>query len=100
MKIRLTENDLHNIVKESVKQCLMELDPRTYVNAATKRKKQGNIAAANGLKQHGINTFNKRYGYDKSYSHENEGAYDHRKKQYYMDDDMNLIKKKMIICMV
>ena len=34
--IRLTESDLHRVIKESVKQCLTELDWRTYANAAKK----------------------------------------------------------------
>jgi DNA mismatch repair ATPase MutL len=35
--IRLTEQDLHNIVKESVNKILTELDWKTYANAAKKR---------------------------------------------------------------
>ena len=38
--IRLTESDLHRVIKESVKQCLTELDWRTYANAAKKRDAQ------------------------------------------------------------
>jgi hypothetical protein len=38
--IRLTESDLHNIVKESVNKILSEMDWKTYMNAARKRKKQ------------------------------------------------------------
>lgn len=34
--IRLTESDLHSIIKESVQQVLSELDWRTYHNAALK----------------------------------------------------------------
>ena len=34
--IRLTESDLHRVIKESVKQCLTELDWKTYQNAAEK----------------------------------------------------------------
>lgn len=34
--IRLTEADLHRVIKESVKQCLTELDWKTYQNAAEK----------------------------------------------------------------
>ena len=40
-KIRLTESDLHNIIKESVNTILSELDWKTYANAereANKRK--------------------------------------------------------------
>lgn len=39
--VRLTEQDLHRIVKESVKRMLMtELDWKTYANAAKKRLQQ------------------------------------------------------------
>lgn len=38
--IRLTEGDLHRIVKESVSKVLTELDWRTYANAARKRAAQ------------------------------------------------------------
>lgn len=34
--IKMTESDLHKIVKESVNKVLTELDWRTYVNAAKK----------------------------------------------------------------
>ena len=39
-KIKLTESDLHRIIKESVKQVLSELDWRTYQSAAEKSMKQ------------------------------------------------------------
>ena len=35
-RIRLTESDLHNIIKESVNNILSELDWRTYQSAADK----------------------------------------------------------------
>lgn len=35
-RIKLTESDLHNIIKESVKNILTELDWRTYANAMKK----------------------------------------------------------------
>lgn len=39
--IRLTENDLHRIIKESVNNILTELDWRTYANAAKKSRELG-----------------------------------------------------------
>ena len=39
--IRLTESDLHNIVKESVNKVLTELDWKTYMNAADKSYERG-----------------------------------------------------------
>lgn len=38
--IRLTESDLHKIVKESVNKVLTELDWKTYANYAKKRREQ------------------------------------------------------------
>jgi len=38
--IRLTEADLHRVIKESVKQCLTELDWKTYASAADKARKR------------------------------------------------------------
>lgn len=38
--IRLTESDLHRVIKESVRQVISELDWKTYVNAARKRSQQ------------------------------------------------------------
>ena len=38
--IRLTEGDLHRIIKESVDNILSELDWKTYANAAKKRYQQ------------------------------------------------------------
>lgn len=34
--IRLTESDLHRVIEESVRQCLTELDWKTYMSAAEK----------------------------------------------------------------
>lgn len=39
--IRITESDLHNMVKESVNKILTELDWKTYMNASRRRKLQG-----------------------------------------------------------
>ena len=38
--VKITESDLHKIVKESVNKVLTELDWRTYANAAKKRDAQ------------------------------------------------------------
>ena len=41
-RIRLTESDLHQIIKESVKKCLNELDWKTYSSAADEAKRRAN----------------------------------------------------------
>ena len=47
--IRITESDLHRIVRESVNNVLTELDWKTYMNAARKRYIQGKDDKANKL---------------------------------------------------
>ena len=39
--VRLTESDLHRVIKESVNKVLTDLDWRTYANAAKKAREQG-----------------------------------------------------------
>lgn len=46
--IRLTESDLHRIVKESVNKVLTELDWKTYMNYSQGRANQGDAAFKNG----------------------------------------------------
>ena len=57
--IRLTEGDLHKIVKESVNKVLTELDWRTYQSAAEKSMKQ----SRNGDLQPQERAFNKQRSY-------------------------------------
>ena len=58
-KIKLTESDLHRIIKESVKQVLSELDWRTYQSAAEKSMKQSH----NGDLSPQERAFNKQRSY-------------------------------------
>ena len=66
--IRLTESDLHRIVKESVNKILSEaineLDPRTYASYADKRRAQGQNDKAFKGTQAAANAWNKEYGYN------------------------------------
>lgn len=66
--IRLTEFDLHRIVKESVNKILSEaineLDPRTYASYADKRRAQGQNDKAFKGTQAAANAWNKEYGYN------------------------------------
>lgn len=50
--IRLTESDLHQMVKESVNKILSELDWRTYANASKKARERGNDELANDFNRH------------------------------------------------
>jgi hypothetical protein len=66
--IRLTEGDLHRIVKESVNRVLNEyvsgLDPRTLASLGDKRAAQGRDKQAAQARQAARDTWNARYGYD------------------------------------
>lgn len=70
--IRLTEGDLHKIIKESVSKILTELDWKTYMNAARARQTQGNGDKASNLEAYANNQFNRQHFGDRDYylSHE------------------------------
>ena len=55
--IRLTEGDLHRIIKESVNNVLTELNWKTYANAANKRAEQGNEKKATDLSNYAMKAF-------------------------------------------
>jgi hypothetical protein len=83
--IKLTESDLHKIIKESVNNILTELDWKTYINAARKRKEQANEFRkkywkgrnshdnmSDKLESHAQKMFQKQYGKNGS-DHNYEG---------------------------
>lgn len=59
--IRLTESDLHRIVKESVNRVLTELDWKTYMNAARARQAQGKSDKASNLEAYSNQQFQKQH---------------------------------------
>lgn len=59
--IKLTESDIHRIVKNSVKRILSELDWKTYANAAGKRAKQGKLQNTYDLDRAAENALNDKY---------------------------------------
>ena len=63
--IKLTENDLHNIIKESVNHILSELDWRTYQSAAEKALDRGEWDGRrpDEFKQAATNSFNRQNGH-------------------------------------
>lgn len=69
-RIRLTESDLHRIVKESVdrilkeSQLLTELHPLTLDSYARKRAAQGQKEKAEQGRQAAVDAWNREYGYD------------------------------------
>lgn len=60
-KVRISEQNLHNIIKESVKQCLTELDWKTYMNAARKRQEQGKGAQSQELENYAQQQFQQQH---------------------------------------
>ena len=62
--IRLTEGDLHRIIKESVNNLLTELHPFTYANYANGRYAQGQTDKAEKGRDAAVKAFNDRYGYE------------------------------------
>ena len=63
-KIKLTESDLHNIIKESVNHILSELDWRTYQSAYEKSlNRDGSGGRTSGFRQAATNSFNRQNGY-------------------------------------
>ena len=73
--IRINENQLKQIVTESVKKVLNELDWKTYMNAGKKRLAQKGEKFERGfdLLRHAEKQFNKDYGYNV----EDDPKYDH-----------------------
>ena len=106
--IRLTESDLHNIVKGSIRKVLSEMDWKTYINAARKRKQQADDLRykypknsllrgrssyddkADELRNHAQKMFNQKYGKD-GYPYQWEGSPDYEGRytrgNKYSDDD-------------
>ena len=62
-KVRLTESDLHRIIKESVKNVLNELDWRTYQSAAQKAGTNGDFNREAKFRRAASNSFNRQNGY-------------------------------------
>lgn len=80
--IRLTESDLHRIVKESVNKILKEtynggLDPRTLASLADKRAAQGQNDKATQARQAAADAWNKRFqGYNRGNGEIGDTMYD------------------------
>jgi hypothetical protein len=75
--IRLTESDLHRIVKESVQKILSEaineLDPRTLASAERKAREEGDPRASK-FGEYAADSWNRDYGKD-IYPYDNDGNY-------------------------
>ena len=62
--VRLTESDLHRIIKESVNNILTELDWKTYQSAAEKTYDNDDYDRAEKFADAATNSFNKDFGYE------------------------------------
>ena len=90
--IRLTESDLHRIVKESVNKILSEaineLDPRTYASYADKRRAQGKDDKAWQGTVAAKDAYNKQFGTDYT-SYGEDGSF-HKIGHYMGGNDYNV----------
>lgn len=71
--IRLNESELKRIIDESVKGVINELDWKTYMSAAQKRKEQGNYKKAGDLSDYANQQFGKQYDINNAEEHERGG---------------------------
>lgn len=62
--IRLTESDLHRIIKESVNNILTELDWKTYTNSSKKSYDNDDYDRAEKFADAATKSFNKDFGYE------------------------------------
>lgn len=80
--IRLTENDLHRIIKESVNKVLTELDWKTYASAALERSSNNGINSAKDLINYGANKYKEQYKDDKDKGLEDFKSFFNGKSKY------------------
>lgn len=62
--VRLTESELKNIITESVKNIISELDHKTLKNAARKALERGEVERAYNFDTAAVDAFNRDFGYD------------------------------------
>lgn len=88
--IRLTESDLHKVISESVRQYLTELDWKTYMNAARKRRDQGNDDAAGELEKYAQQVFHQQHGKNGSdHNYEGDIPTSYRGRNHFIGKDPN-----------
>lgn len=89
-RIKLTEGDLHRMIKESVKQVLSELDWKTYDSAMRKAAQRGEWERAGDFGEASKRAFNRDFGtnnnvYDYNYRRMSvpfENDYDYYNDEY------------------
>lgn len=66
-RIRLTESQLHNVIKKCVNEALTEMDPETYASYANKRAAQGEYDKAIEGSNAAAKSWNRKYGQNGKY---------------------------------
>lgn len=84
-QVKVSESQLHQIVKESVNKLLKEiqlneLDPRTYASYAAKRQAQGQTNKAKDGEDAAIQAWNKQYGKKDTGTYDNVDDYGDRER--------------------
>ena len=100
--IRLTEQGLHNVIKESVNKILSELDWKTYMNGARGRKAQADRFrdrlgsdirtvmddSSDELEDYAADVFNRQHGRDGAdYNYEGDSPEYGGRRHYFNDRD-------------
>ncbi len=95
-KIRLTEGDLHRIIRNCVNEALDELDARTYASYADKRQAQGQTDKARLGREAAVNAWNNEYGYSNTNYNDSRSNVSSTHNSVHMDDNygVNQFRRK------
>lgn len=76
-RVRLTESDIHRIIKESVNKIITERSYSFYKDAQNAATRQGRYDLATKFKNAAMNSWNRQYGYGVKprYGDEGDGSY-------------------------
>ena len=89
MKIRLTESELNQIVAESVKEVLSELDWKTYMNAARKSAQRGNNKRAERFEDYADDQFKEKHGAYRRVPYNSYAKADYDETQHFKPESFN-----------
>lgn len=87
--VYLNESKLHNIIRESLKGIISELNWKTYMNAAHKAYDR-NDDRVDRFRDAAIDRFNSEYSFDET---DNDGGYDRMRMKPLYDTDMNSFRR-------
>lgn len=66
-RVKLTEENLHRIIRDCINEALNELDPRTYASYSAKRQAQGQDEKAQQGRQAAVKAWNKKFAENGAY---------------------------------